>query len=96
MYRLTFLLEYRPEACLDEVNAEFIKGLRRFHRKHPKDLSDRTCYNIMQAVSTFLLQYGIAAAKPYLKQMIIQFLDAERKLLAIGILVRSPCARHLP
>ena len=68
-YRLSFLIEFRPEACLDEVNAEFIKGLRRFLRKHPKDLSDRTCYNIMQAVSTFLLQYGIVAAKPYLKQM---------------------------
>ncbi len=68
-YRLGFLIEFRPEACLDEVNAEFVKAFRRFLRKHPKDLSDRTCYNIMQAVSTFLLQYGIAAAKPYLKQM---------------------------
>ncbi len=50
-YRLGFLIEFRPEACLDEVNAEFVKAFRRFLRKHPKDLSDRTCYNIMQAVS---------------------------------------------
>ena len=68
-YRLGFLIEFRPEACLEEVNAAFVRGFRHFLREHPKDLSDRTCYNIMQAVSTFLLQYGIAAAKPFLKQM---------------------------
>lgn len=43
--RLGFPIEFRPEACLDEVNAEFIKGFGRFLRKYPKDLSDRTCYN---------------------------------------------------
>jgi integrase len=68
-YRLGFLIEYRPDACLDEINAEFVQGFRRFLRKHKKDFSDRTCYNIMQAVSTFLLHYGITAAKPCLKQM---------------------------
>ena len=31
-YRLGFLTEFRPEACLDEVNAEFIKCFRRFLR----------------------------------------------------------------
>lgn len=63
MYRLGFLIEYRPDACLDEINAEFVQGFRRFLRKHKKDFSDRTWYNIMQAVSTFLLHYGITAAK---------------------------------
>ena len=63
MYRLGFLIEYRPDACLDEINAEFVQGFRRFLRKHKKDFSDRTWYNIMQAVGTFLLHYGITAAK---------------------------------
>jgi integrase len=67
--RLEFLIEFRPEACLDEINAEFVKGFRRFLRQHKKNYEDRTCYNIMQAVSTFLLRYGISAAKPILKEM---------------------------
>ncbi len=34
---------------------EFLGSLR----EPEKDLSDRTCYNIMQAISTFLLKNGI-------------------------------------
>lgn len=67
-YRLGFLAEFRPGAFLDEIDGEFVKSFRRFLRKHPK-LGDRTCYNIVQAVSTFLLRNGIAAAKPILKEM---------------------------
>ena len=68
-YRLQFLTEFRPDAYLDEIDKEFAKAFRRFLRKHPKNLSDRTCYNIMQAVSTFLLSNDIAAARPILKEM---------------------------
>jgi integrase len=68
-YRLGFLAEFRPVAFLDEIDHEFVKAFRRFLRQHPKDLADRTCYNIMQAASTFLLRNGIAAAKPILKEM---------------------------
>jgi hypothetical protein len=35
-YRLGFLTEFKPEACMDEVNEEFIKGFRRFLRNHKK------------------------------------------------------------
>jgi integrase len=68
-YRLGFLSEFRPKAFLDEIDEAFVKAFRRFLREHKKDLSDRTSYNIMQAVSTFLLRNGIAAAKPILKEM---------------------------
>jgi integrase len=68
-YRLGFLSEFRPKAFLDEIDDAFVKAFRRFLREHRKDLSDRTSYNIMQAVSTFLLRNGIAAAKPILKEM---------------------------
>lgn len=54
---------------MDEVNEDFIKAFRRFLLSHEKDLKDRTCYNIMQAVSTFLLKNGSSAAKPILKEM---------------------------
>jgi hypothetical protein len=68
-YRLGFLAEFRPKAFLDEVDDQFLKAFRRFLREHSDDLSDRTCYNIIQAVSTFLLRNGISAAKPILKEM---------------------------
>lgn len=68
-YRLGFLIEFRPEASLDEVDVEFVRAFRRFLRKHKKNLEDRTCYNIMQAVSTFLLRFGNTAAKTILKEM---------------------------
>src|ERR1039458_849369 len=55
-YRLGFLTEFEPEAYLDEIDDTFLKKFRRFLRKHKKDLGDRTCYNIVQAVSTFLLR----------------------------------------
>jgi hypothetical protein len=61
-------VKFRPKAFLDEVDDQFVKAFRRFLREHPK-LSDRTSYNIMQAVSTFFLRNGIAAAKPILKEM---------------------------
>lgn len=68
-YRLEFFTDFKPDAFLDEVDDEFMKAFRRFLRRHPKDLSDRTSYNIMQAVSTFLLRHNIGAAKPILKEM---------------------------
>ncbi len=67
--RICYLTEFKPDACMDEINEEFIRGFRRFLRNHKKDLSDGTCYNIMQAVSTFLIKNGISAAKPILKEM---------------------------
>jgi hypothetical protein len=54
---------------VDEIDDKFLRAFRRALREHKKDLGDRTCYNIMQAVSTFLLRNGIAAAKPILKEM---------------------------
>jgi integrase len=68
-YRLGFLTEFKPEANMNEVNEEFIKAFRRFLLSHEKDLKDRTCYNIMQAVSTFLLKNGSSVAKSILKEM---------------------------
>lgn len=68
-YRLGFLVEFSPQAYLDQIDAEFIKGFRRFLRQHKKNLGDRTCYNFMQAVSTFLIRHGNGAAKPFLKEM---------------------------
>lgn len=68
-YRLGFLVEFKPDAFMDEIDRGFMKAFRRFLRNHPKDLSDRTSYNVMQAVSTFLLRHDITAAKPILKEM---------------------------
>ncbi len=68
-YRLGFLTEFKPNASMDQVNEEFIKGFRRFLHDHEKDLSDRTSYNILQAVSTFLIKNGSSIAKPILKEM---------------------------
>jgi integrase len=68
-YRLGFLIEFKPEAYLDEVDVDFVRAFRRSLRKHEKDLGDRTCYNIIQAVSTFLLRFGNTAAKTILKEM---------------------------
>jgi integrase len=68
-HRLRFLKSFKPNAFIDEVDVAFAKEFRRFLRNHPQDLSDRTCHNIMQAVSTFLLSTGCAAAKPILKEM---------------------------
>jgi hypothetical protein len=62
-YRLGFLIEFRPQAYLDQVDAQLIRDFRRFLREHPKDLGDRTCYNIIQAFSTFLIRNGNVAAK---------------------------------
>ncbi len=67
--RLCYLTEFMPAAYMDEVTPEFIKGFRRFLRKHTNDLTDRTSYNIMQAVSTFLNKNGSGVAKPFLKEM---------------------------
>jgi len=67
--RLPYLVEFKPDAYLDEIDASFIRQFRRFLRNHPNDLSDRTAYNIMQSVSTFLIWHGSNAAKPFLKEM---------------------------
>lgn len=67
--RLGFLTEFKPDAYMGEIDGDFIKGFRRFLRKHQKDLGDRTSYNITQAVSTFLIKNGRSVAKPILKEM---------------------------
>ncbi len=68
-YRLEYLKEFKPEAFLDEVDIDFIKRFRRFLLDHPDDLGDRSCYNAMQTVSTFLNKHDIMAAKQVLKEM---------------------------
>lgn len=68
-YRLGFLTEFEPNAYMDQVTGEFIERFRSFLLEHEKDLADRTSYNIMQAVSTFLIKKGNAVAKPFLKEM---------------------------
>ena len=68
-YRLEYLSEFKPEAFLDEVDIDFIKRFRRFLLDHPDDLGDRSCYNAMQTVSTFLNKHDITAAKKVLKEM---------------------------
>lgn len=68
-YRLHYLTEFAPKAYLDDVNPDLMKRFRRFLLEHSDDLSDRSCYNVMQAVSTFLLTHEITAAKRILKEM---------------------------
>ncbi len=81
--RLARLVEFQPGAYLDQINGEFIRKFRRFLREHPDDLSDRSCYNIMQAVSTFLTRNNILVARPFLKEMsyppteVITYTDVE-------------------
>jgi hypothetical protein len=69
---------WRPPLLPDRVQAKglygrghpgVIKSFRRFLRKHDNELADRTSYNIMQAVSTFLHKNGSGVAKPFLKEM---------------------------
>jgi integrase len=67
--RLEYLIEFRPEASMDDLDTDFMKAFRRFLREHKSDLSDRSSYNIMQAVSTFLNKSGSSVAKPILKEM---------------------------
>jgi integrase len=68
-YRLGFLTAFRPDAYLDEVDTAFVRAFRRYLREHPEDLGDRSCYNIMQAVSTFLIHNNNTTAKPILREM---------------------------
>lgn len=68
-YRLGFLTAFRPDAYLDEIDKEFVRAFRRYLREHPEDLSDRSCYNAMQAVSTFLIRNNNMTAKPILREM---------------------------
>lgn len=68
-YRLQFFVDFGPEAYLDEVDKLYIKRFRKSLRNHPDDLGDRSCYNIMQAVSTFLITHESIAAKQCLKEM---------------------------
>jgi integrase len=68
-YRLGFLTAFRPNACLDEIDIAFVRAFRRYLREHPEDLSDRSCYNIMQAASTFLIRNNNMFAKPILREM---------------------------
>jgi integrase len=68
-YRLDFFTEFNPEGHLDELDAQYIRRFRRFSRNHPSDLGDRSCYNIMQSVNTFLTTRNILLAKPILKKM---------------------------
>ena len=69
VYRLSFLTKFRPEAHLDEIDTAMIRAFRRYLRQHPDDLGDRTCYNVMQAVTTFLVKNNNMAAKPILREM---------------------------
>ena len=73
-YRLGFLLGFRPDTYLNEIDGQFMEQFLAFLRhhkdkKHKKDLGDRSCYNILQAVSTFLLTHGIGIARRYLKEI---------------------------
>ena len=68
-YRLSFLTAFRPGAYFDEVDIPFVRAFRRYLREHPDDLGDRTCYNAMQAVSTFLVKNNNMAAKSILREM---------------------------
>ncbi len=82
-YRLRYLTAFRPDAYLDEIDSAFVRAFRRHLREHPDDLSDRSCYNAMQAVSTFLITNNNMAAKPILREMsfppkpVIPYSDAE-------------------
>jgi integrase len=68
-YRLGFLTKFQPDAYVDEVDLAFVKSVLKFLQAHPKKLDDRTCYNVMQATSTFLRTHGITVAGTLLRQM---------------------------
>jgi integrase len=84
-YRLGFLTTFRPLAYLDEIDTAFVRAFRRYLREHPDDLSDRSCYNAMQAASTFLIRNNNMSAKPILREMsfppkpVIPYSDDELK-----------------
>jgi len=67
--RLGFLTAFRPDGYLDEIDLAFVRDFRRYLREHPDDLSDRTCYNAMQTVCTFLIRNNNMAAKSTLREM---------------------------
>ena len=68
-YRLSFLISFRPDAYLEELDPASLRAFRRHLREHADDLSDCSCYNVMQAVSTFLVKNNNGAAKPVLAEM---------------------------
>jgi hypothetical protein len=68
-YRLGFFTAFRPNDCLDEIDFAFVRAFRRYRREHPDDLSDRSCYNVRQAASTFLIRNNNMTAKPILREM---------------------------
>lgn len=67
--RLSFFTEFMPTGYLDEVDERRIRDFSRSLLRHEGDMSDRTRYNIVQAVKTFLLKHDNKAANPVLKEM---------------------------
>ena len=68
-YRLSFLTSCRPDAYLKEMDSASLRAFRRHLRQHARDLSDRSCYNVMEAVSTFFVKSNNGAAKSVLAEM---------------------------
>jgi integrase len=68
--RLGLLTQYRQSACLDDIDYVFLKkGFLPFLRDHHDDFSDRTVYNIFQAVNTFLRAHDSHNCEPLMKEL---------------------------
>ncbi len=67
--RLSFFTDFMPTGYLDEVDEEVVRKFRRSLLRHDDDMTDRTAYNIVQAVKTFLLRHNNTAAKAVFKEM---------------------------
>jgi len=67
--RLGFLTEFDAAARMNTVDVPFMKRFLKFLQTHPAQLSDRSCYNVIQAASTFLRTHGIVAGSALLRQL---------------------------
>jgi integrase len=66
--RLSLLTEYCPGVYLDEVDSYFLRrGFLPFLRDHTHDFGDRTVFNIMLTVNTFLRTHNISCCAEVVK-----------------------------
>lgn len=68
-YRLGFMTDFAGQTDLSDVDLVCLKRFRKFLREHPDNLGDRTCYNIVATVGTFLRPHDNSAAAHLLAEM---------------------------
>jgi len=68
-YRLGFLIAFDGLTRLDEIDIDYVKRFRKYLREHPDELGDRTCFNIMATVNTFLRTHEVTVGGKILAEM---------------------------